>query len=57
MRPSSPTTLLELISAIHEVTGDDGEVVATALHMIRSGRVKLCADSGPPAGPDLVAPV
>lgn len=48
MRTSSPTTLLELISAIHEVTSDDAEVVATALHMIRSGRVKLRADSGPP---------
>jgi hypothetical protein len=27
-----------------EVTSDDEEVVATVLHMIRSGRVRLCGN-------------
>ncbi len=35
-------TLLELVCALGEVTDDDREVVATALEMLRSGRVRLC---------------
>ena len=36
-----PVTLLELVDAVCDVTGDDSEVVATVLHMLRSGTVKL----------------
>jgi len=38
------TTLLDLVGAVCDVTGDDEEVVATVLHMIRSGRVRLCGN-------------
>ena len=34
-------TLLELVQAVAEVTDDDREVVATVLHLLRSGRVRL----------------
>ena len=34
-------TLLELVDAICDVTDDEREVVATVLHMLRSGVVKL----------------
>ncbi len=37
-------TLLELVKAISEVTEDETEVVATVLHMLRSGRVRLCGN-------------
>jgi hypothetical protein len=37
-------TLLELVYALSEVTEDDREVVATALAMLRSGRVRLCGN-------------
>jgi hypothetical protein len=36
-----PVTLLELVDAICDVTEDEREVVATVLHMLRSGAVKL----------------
>jgi len=35
------TTLLALIQTISEVTDDDREIVATVLHLLRSGRVRL----------------
>jgi len=35
------TTLLELVQALGELTGDDREVVATVVELIRSGRVRL----------------
>jgi hypothetical protein len=35
-------TLLELVAAVGEVTDDEEEVAATVLHMLRSGRAKLC---------------
>jgi len=38
------TTLLALVRAIGEVTTDDREVVATILHMLRSGEVRLCGN-------------
>lgn len=38
------TTLLELVGAICDVTSDDEEVVATVLHMLRTGRVRLCGN-------------
>ena len=36
------TTLLELVQTVCEVTDDDAEVIATVVHMLRSGTVKLC---------------
>jgi hypothetical protein len=38
------TTLLALVRAISEVTSDEHEVVATVLHMLRSGEVRLCGN-------------
>jgi hypothetical protein len=35
-------TLLELVHAVSQETEDDREVVATVLHLLRSGRVRLC---------------
>jgi len=37
-------TLLQLVEAVCEVTDDDHEVVATVLHMLHSGRVRLCGN-------------
>lgn len=38
---SGDLTLLELVQAVGEATGDDREVVATVCDMLRSGRVRL----------------
>ena len=38
---SIDTTLLELVEVIAEETNDDREIVATVLHLLRSGRVRL----------------
>jgi hypothetical protein len=38
---SVDTTLLELVEVIAEETNDDREIVATVLHLLRSGRVRL----------------
>ena len=38
---SRGTTLLALVQAISEVTDDDREVVATVLHLLRTGQVHL----------------
>jgi len=35
------TTLLELVQAVSDEARTDQEVVATVLHMLRSGRVRL----------------
>ena len=40
----SDTTLLDLVGAVYEVTDDESEVVATVLHMIQTGRVRLCGN-------------
>jgi len=37
-------TLLELVSAICESTEDDKEVVNTVLHLLETGRVRLCGN-------------
>lgn len=37
----SATTLLDLVGAVCDVTDDESEVVATVLHMIRTGQVRL----------------
>jgi hypothetical protein len=34
-------TLLELVRAVGDVTEDEREIVATVLHLLRSGRVRL----------------
>ena len=38
------TTLLELVRSIGEVTSDEREVVATVMHLLDSGRVRLCGN-------------
>ena len=38
------TTLLELVCVLGEITTDDQEVVATVLHMLESGRVRLAGN-------------
>jgi hypothetical protein len=35
------TTLLELVQAVSEVADDDRETIATVMHLLRSGRVRL----------------
>jgi len=37
-------TLLELVSAIGETIEDDQEVVSTVLHLLETGRVRLCGN-------------
>ena len=37
-------TLLELVGSVCDVTDNDDEVVATVLHLLRSGRVRLCGN-------------
>jgi len=37
-------TLLDLVQAVADVTDDDREIVATVMHMLRAGRVKLCGN-------------
>ena len=37
-------TLLELVTAISETTEDDQEVVRTVLHLLETGRVRLCGN-------------
>lgn len=46
-------TLLELVNAICDVTDDDREVIATVLHMLNSGRVRLCGNFRGCSGRDL----
>lgn len=41
-----PLTLIDLLEAVGEVTADEQEIVATVLHMLESGRVRLCGESG-----------
>jgi hypothetical protein len=37
-------TLLELVRTVAEITDDDKEIVATVLHMLGSGRFRLCGN-------------
>jgi len=50
LRGVETTTLLDLVRAIGEVTDDEREIVATVLHLLHSGRVRLCGNfrSAPP---------
>lgn len=38
------TTLLELVRVVSEVTSDEREVVATVLHLLKTGRARLCGN-------------
>ena len=40
-RQQIETTLLSLILTVAEVTDDEAEIVATVLHLISSGKVRL----------------
>lgn len=44
VREARATTLLALVRSVSEVTDDEREVVATILHMLRSGEVRLCGN-------------
>jgi len=46
-------TLLELVESVCDVTDSDEEVIATVLHMLRSGRVRLCGNFRGSSGDDL----
>ncbi|MFP6606675.1 MAG: hypothetical protein VCC19_08885 [Myxococcota bacterium] len=35
------TTLLDLVRVLSEITDDENEIVATAIHMLRTGSVRL----------------
>ena len=37
-------TLLELVSAVADITSNEDEIVATVLHLLRSGQVQLCGN-------------
>jgi len=37
-------TLLELVTAIGDSTADDREVVCTVVHLLETGRVRLCGN-------------
>jgi hypothetical protein len=37
-------TLLELVTAVGEITSDDEEVTETVLHLLRSDRARLCGN-------------
>ena len=41
---SHAVTLLELVTAVCDVTEDDREVVATVVQMLHSGQIKLCGN-------------
>lgn len=43
-RAGSEYTLLELVEAIADVTDDDREIVATVIHLLASGQVRLCGN-------------
>ena len=43
-REARPTTLLELVESLSEVTDDEQEVVATVLYMLKAGHVRLCGN-------------
>jgi hypothetical protein len=37
-------TLLELVRTVGEITDDEAEIVATVVHLLRSGKVKLAGN-------------
>ncbi len=50
------TTLLELVKAVGEVTQDEREIVATVIHMLRSGSVELVGNFRGCTADDFAAP-
>lgn len=36
------TTLLELVTAVNDVAESEDEVIATVVHLVNSGAVRLC---------------
>jgi hypothetical protein len=36
------TTLLDLVTAVNEVANNEDEVIATVVHLVNSGLVRLC---------------
>jgi hypothetical protein len=45
MARSGALTLLDVIQAVSEVAANDQETVATVVHLISSGQVRLCDDA------------
>ena len=37
-------TLLDLVQTVGEITDDEAEIVATVIHLLRSGQVKLAGN-------------
>ena len=44
MKATITCTLLELVQTLNEVTDNDREVVAAAVSLVNSGRVRLCGN-------------
>ncbi len=65
LSPSSPPaehldsafTLLELVTAISEVTDDNEEINATVFHLLQSGRVRLRGTTRPEASVNVMSSV
>jgi hypothetical protein len=53
MKATITCTLLELVQALTSVTDNDQEVVAAAVSLVNSGRVRLCGNF---AGAKIVFP-
>jgi hypothetical protein len=45
MPKSRDLTLLDVIQAVSEVAANDQETLATVVHLITSGQVRLCDDA------------
>jgi hypothetical protein len=45
MATSDDVTLLDVIQAVSEVAANDLETLATVVHLIRSGQVRLCDEA------------
>jgi hypothetical protein len=45
MAKSRDLTLLDVIQAVSEVAANDQETLATVVHLITSGQVRLCDDA------------
>ncbi len=54
MQTALECTLLELVKRVNEVTDDEHEVVVAVVHLVNSGRVRLCGNF---AGAKITLPV
>jgi hypothetical protein len=45
MATSHDLTLLDVIQVVSEVAENDQEIIATVVHLISSGQVRLCDDA------------